>query len=510
MIEKIRNNYLLNKTQIIVLDKQGLVLESDNLLFLVDKKTPIQEIHPFFETAIHLLKQIGNEHTFNCVHLEIGEKTGTYDIVLNTGSKTENAFLILFDFTEHYNSFQSIAQERNESILSFHLEELKNKQLEVEKLFKNNFLANISHDLRTPISAMLGFLELLENSSLNFNQKDILKTILQTGSHLKGIVDDLLDIAKIESGEFNMKIKTFDFNDFTNQIEKIYLVKATAKNLDLHIQIDNQIPKYLMGDRVRLFQLIGNMLDNAIKFTEKGEVKLIIKQNFRRADNLGLNIQVIDTGIGFYSKNKDVPFESFTKLHQEDIDGLGLGLSIVRKIVNMMKGTIKLKSVLKKGTEIEANIPLKIDLEISAKKKKLEPVEFLGSDFRRKYNVLVVDNNEINQLLLMKILVNHGGFYVDIAENGKHAIEQISNNDYDLVLMDIDMPVMGGIEASIAIKSSEIKSIAKLPIITLSANPTDDEKKRCKEAGIKQYVARPHTREELFTAIYKILKIQKS
>ena len=145
-----------------------------------------------------------------------------------------------------------------------------------------------------------------------------------------------------------------------------------------------------------------------------------------------------------------------------------------------------------------------------AKKKKIEHLEFGVIDFNKKYNVLIVDNNEINQLLLMKILINHGGFFIDIAENGKHALEQIKNNEYDLILMDIDMPVMDGIQASILIKSHEDKNISRIPIIALSANPTDHEKKNCKEVGIKEYLPRPHTREELFTAIYKALKIKKA
>ena len=509
MIQEIREKYLLNKTQIIELDKNGFVKLSDNFLFPVAIKTSVTEIHPFFETIIALLKKENVETMFNCIHLDIDQTVGSYDIMLHSGNKKQNPFLIIYDFTQHYNSFQSIAQERNESILNFHLEEIKNGQLLLEKQFKNKFLANISHDLRTPISAILGFLELLENSSLNFNQKDILKTVLLKGFHLKGLVDDLLDISKIEKGIFEIKCKTFNFEDFSNQIEKIYLVKAAEKNLDLIIEIDDRIPKYVIGDRVRIFQMIGNMLDNAVKFTERGEIKLVIKENFRRADNLGLHILVSDTGIGFSSRNRNLAFETFTKLHNQEIEGLGLGLSIVQKVVNMMKGTIKIKSVLKKGTTIEVNIPVKIDLEISAKKKKIEVREFIFQDFNKKFNVLIVDNNEINQLLLMKILVNHGGFYVDIAENGKHAQELIANNQYDLVLMDIDMPVMNGIEASMMIKNSENKLISRIPIIALSANPTDEERKICKQVGIKEYVARPHTRDELFLCIYKSLKIKK-
>ena len=510
MIQKVRDSYLKNKIQTIILDKKGYVLESDNLLFTVALNQSIQDLHPFFESVfIDLLKKSNLEETFYCVHLDIENIKGSYDIYFNSGSKTENPYLIFYDFTLRYSFFQTVAQEKNVSVLNLRQEELKNHQLKVEKEFKNKFLANISHDLRTPISAILGFLEVLEHSQLNYNQKDIIKTISLTGKHLNGLVEDLLDISKIESGDFTLKNKTFDFIDLINQIEKIYLMKAADKNIDLVIDIDSKLPRYLIADRVKLMQLFVNILDNAIKFTESGEVKLTVNQNFRRADNLGLLIQVIDTGIGFSSKDKNQAFESFTKLHNKEIPGLGLGLSIVQEIVTLMKGQVKLKSLIKKGTTIEISIPLKIDLEISVKNKKVEVKEFLVSDFKKKQNILVVDNHETNQLLLMKLLANHGSFYTDISDNGKHALEMIENNDYDLVLMDMDMPVMNGIEACIKIRQHREKSIAKLPIIALSANPTADEKKTCKEIGVKEYLPRPFTREDLFLFIYKILKVKK-
>ena len=510
MIQKVRDKYLQNKIQTIILNKKGLVLESDNLLFPTELNEPIEDLHPFFESFFsELLKKNNVEETFYCIHLDIFDIKGSYDIYFNSGSKTENPYLIFFDFTQRYSFFQTVAQEKNESVLNFRQEELKNHHLKIEKQFKNKFLANISHDLRTPISSILGFSEVLEQSQLNYNQRDILKTITLTSKHLNGLVEELLDIAKIEAGEFTLKNKTFDFLDFMHQIEKIYLMKAADKNIDLIIDVDSKLPRYIVADRVKLLQLFVNTLDNAVKFTESGEVKLTVSQNFRRADNLGLMIQVIDTGIGFSSKDKNQAFESFTKLHSKEIPGLGLGLSIVQEIVTLMNGSIKLKSVLKEGTTVEISVPIKIDLEISAKNKKVETKEFLVTDFKKKQNVLVVDNHETNQLLIMKLLANHGSFYVDIAINGKHAIDMIENNDYDLILMDMDMPIMNGIEASIKIKQHNNKNISKLPIIALSANPTAEEKKTCKEIGAKDYVPRPFTREDLFLSIYKVLKVKK-
>ena len=158
MFEQIRNKYLYNKTQIVVLDKQGIVLHSDDLLYKIQKQTSISNFHPFFETIIFLIDSEYNEFTFSCIHIDYEGVKKTIDIIFNSGSKNENPFLIFIDFTDHYDNFQSIAQEKNESVLNFHLSELRNQQLESEKNFKNKFLANVSHDLKTPIWGLKFFL----------------------------------------------------------------------------------------------------------------------------------------------------------------------------------------------------------------------------------------------------------------------------------------------------------------------------------------------------------------
>ncbi|GEM56192.1 hypothetical protein B0A58_05160 [Flavobacterium branchiophilum NBRC 15030 = ATCC 35035] len=508
MIDEIKNQYLSKITQVILLDKSGHILESDDILFKASKTTCIAELHPFFEIIIQSIKENYDNIIFNCIHLEIDQTKGSYDIILNNSQNNANPFIIIVDFTEHYESFQSIAQEKNESVLSFHYEKIKNDQLLAEKKFKDKFIANISHDLRTPVAAILGFLELFEKVNISTSQRDIIQTINKTSLHLKGLVDDLLDISKIESGEFILKNKPLDLKDMFNQLEKIYLLKAAAKNIDLTFDIEEKIPKNIIADRVKLFQIFTNLLDNAIKFTDEGSVKLMVKENFRSSDNLSLNVQVLDTGIGIPIRNRNKIFESFTKLHSKNIDGLGIGLSIVYKIVQLMNGSIKIQSIRKKGTIIEANIQLKIDVQVYSRVKPKEIKEYTNADFKRKYNILIADNSEINQLLIMKILVNHGGFYFDIAENGLQAVDLFEKNDYDCILMDVDMPFLDGIEASKMIKNHEDIKKSKTPIIALSANPNDTEKLICKAIGIKNYLTRPHTKDELFESLYKALKIK--
>ncbi len=509
MINNIRNKFLINNTQTIILDENGVVMDTDNLLFPIAVDSKIQDFHPFFEVGFDdILKKPNNIQTFYCVHIETEKKVGAYDIYFNSGHDKNPAFLLFMDFTERYSFFQTIAQEKNVTVLSFREEALKNEILKIEKAFKDKFLANVSHDLRTPIASMLGFLEIFQQTPLSKQQQDLLKTVNSTGIHLNGLVEDLIDISKIESGHFSFKNKSFDFYDFVNQIEKTYNIKTAVKNINFTIDLDPKIAKFLISDRIRFFQMLGNIIDNAIKFTEKGSISIVFKEYFRRADNLGLQIIVTDTGIGFSNKNKLKAFESFTKLHKSDYGGMGLGLSIVHEIVTKMDGTIKIKSVAKQGTTVEINLPMKIDMEISMRSKRIVIKQFLATDFKKKYKILVVDDNETNQLLLLKILSDHGGFFIDITDTASQALEVIETEGYDLILMDMSMPGMDGLEAIEKIKTNANPKIAKTPVIALSANPTPLEKKLSKEIGIKDYIARPHTREELFLALYKTLKIK--
>jgi signal transduction histidine kinase/ActR/RegA family two-component response regulator len=510
MIEKIQNKFVLNRSQTVVVNKKGVIVNSSNNLFSLKLKSKIQDFHPFFEVGfIEIFKKPFVEQTFQCVHIAIESKIEIYDVYVNSGTDELPPFLVFYDFTERYTSFQTIAQEKNESALKFRAEELRGQKLKIEKELKDKFLANVSHDLRTPIASMIGFLEIFQQTQLSREQHDILKTVFDTAQHLNGLVEDLIDLARIEAGQFILKSKTFDFYDFVEQIEKTYFEKTARKNIDFVLEYDDKIPKFLISDRTRLFQLVTNVMDNAVKFTDRGKITVTLKQNYRRADNVGIQMVVSDTGIGISSKNNDVAFQSFTKLHGEDFGGLGLGLSIVKEIVTKMSGTVKIKSELRIGTAIEINLPLKINMEVSAKAKKITPKAFLATDFTKKFKILVVDDNETNQLLILKMLSDHGGFFIDITDSASQGLQVLDHENYDLLLIDVNMPNKNGIEMVRQIKAHENQKIAKLPIIMLSANPTTEEKRLTKELGIKDYIARPHTRETLFMSIYKTLKVKK-
>lgn len=506
MFENIRNKYLYNKTQIVKLDKQGVVKATDNLIYFLKLETSITQFHPFFETVISLMDRNNEDFTFSCIHLNIDSNTKTVDVIFNSGSNEINPFIILFDFTEHYNNFQNIAQEKNESILSFHLAEIKNQQLESEKNFKNKFLANVSHDLRTPISASLWFVNMLEKSEINPAQKEIIAILKETANHIKELVDDILDLSKIEMGEIKIHSNSFDFLEMIHHIEKIIAPKAKAKQLNFKVVIDQNLPKFVFGDKTRITQVIINLLDNAVKFTKKGTVSLSISVKELIDDVAKIHLKIADTGTGIKVNEKEEVFQSFKKLHDSNkIDGSGLGLSIVHNLLELMNGTIDYETELNVGTTFEIELPLLINKLLFNEKQLFQYIEI--SD---KLNVLIVEDDEINQLLLMKVLLNHGGFNINLANNGFQALEMVEKNSYDLIFMDKEMPQMDGIKVTSTIRSNPNNDINSIPIIGVSGHNKKIEKGIYNALGFNGYILKPFKKEELYKEIYTVLKLKKS
>lgn len=361
MFEEIRNKYLYKRTQIVELNKSGIILASDDLLYSIPKQTSITDFHPFFETILLLIDQENKDFNFSCVHIDFNSNKKIIDIIFNSGSNEANPFLIFVDFTEHYNNFQSIAQEKNESVLSFHNSELKNQQLESEKNFKNKFLANVSHDLKTPISASLWFIGMLEKMEVSEHHKQIIELLKETATIVKSLVDDILDLSKIEMGQMELNIDSFNLSETISYIDQIIKVKANAKELDFILQLNSDIPQLVKGDKVRIIQILINLLDNAVKFTKSGSITLEISTKKPNPKSALVTIKVADTGIGIDASNKNEVFESFKKLHDsKKIEGSGLGLSIVSNLVQLMDGTIDYHSKPTVGTTFIVEIPLEV------------------------------------------------------------------------------------------------------------------------------------------------------
>ena len=251
----------------------------------------------------------------------------------------------LYDYTQKYRDLNQIAQQKNKSVLLTRELELKNKYLLEKEAFKNNFIANINHEIRTPLTSILGFVEVLEKTKLTYEQEELARIIKRESLYLNDLINDMIDISKIESGKLKIVEERFAFQDLIDGFNETYSKMAKEKQLTFKTNIGSGIQEYLIGDRTRVYQILNNLLNNAFKFTEEGKIIFSVAKNYQRTNKVNLNFKIEDTGIGILEENIPHLFERFTRFNTDkQISGTGLGLAIVKNLVDMLNGEIKVES----------------------------------------------------------------------------------------------------------------------------------------------------------------------
>ncbi|MBO9566295.1 MAG: response regulator [Niastella sp.] len=375
------------------------------------------------------------------------------------------------------------------------------KMLRDSARVKENFLANMSHEIRTPMNAIVGFAQLLAQKPLDQDAQHYVKTIERSGENLLAIVNDILDISKIEAGMMRIEKVPFSLRGLVNSVQMMALPRANNKGIRLTVEIDNTIPDILEGDPVRLTQILYNLLGNALKFTAEGSVALKVIIEERLNHTVKLNIQVRDTGIGIEpQKLKDIfgRFEQADDTITRQYGGTGLGLSIVRDLVELQGGTIKVESEIGEGTVFYVSIPYAISTSQIADNLAISETVSPGAT-SSAIKVLITEDNENNQSLLSHIFKNWN-LQFEIANNGLEAIEKLRLSKYDLVLMDIQMPVMDGYTAARKIRN-DLRS--DIPIIAMTAHAMPGEREKCLSYGMNDYIAKPVKQEQLSQLISK-------
>ncbi len=429
----------------------------------------------------------------------------------------------MFDITE-----QVIAEEERKKAE----EELKQEKLNSDRFakeatqatqLKSQFLANMSHEIRTPMNGVLGYLTLIEQEAYDSvdEMKNFTSSAKQSAESLLEIINDILDLSKIESGKMELENTPFNLNSIVSESVSLMNAKAVEKGLALNLDMKDDIINNLIGDPTRLRQIFLNLISNAIKFTEKGEVRLSLSTEKTNDEQVLLNVSVTDTGIGIAKDKIEILFKPFSQAdnsHTRIFGGTGLGLVICKEFINLMGGEIKIESEDGKGSRFYFTVKLKAQSEqktegnfdqakkiseqkeIAKERKDLPPLKTQ----RSKFNILLAEDNLINQKVAVKI-ISDAGFNIKAVGNGREVLNYIKNNRPDLILMDVQMPEMDGFAATKEIRKLNTPS-ADIPIIALTAHALVGDRDKCLEAGMNDYITKPIIPDKLLKTLDKWLE----
>ncbi|KAA3641267.1 MAG: response regulator [Bacteroidetes bacterium] len=384
------------------------------------------------------------------------------------------------------------------------IEEQKKKVEQSEK-YKEQFLANMSHEIRTPMHAISGMVNILKRNDHPSSQDIYLDAMSKSSDNLVVILNDVLDLSKIEAGKLDIESTPMDPRSVIDNVLQILKFKAEEKGLTMSAKVDDNVPQLVMGDPARLNQILINLVGNAIKFTEKGSVSI----NLKTADDT-LVFKVEDTGIGIPEEKQEHIFGAFeqaTESTNKYYGGTGLGLNITRQLVELQKGSVSVNSEQGKGSTFSVSLPL-VKAKAEAKGSEVLTEERLNSMLGslKGIRILLAEDNPFNQMIARDDLEYYiEEVTIDVAENGQEAIEKYKSETYDIILMDVQMPEVNGFEATRGIRSIEAENKIKkpIPIIAMTASLLATEINNCYEAGMNNYIPKPYKVNELIGTIFQ-------
>jgi len=384
--------------------------------------------------------------------------------------------------------------------------ELKQARDRAERMSqaKGEFLANMSHEIRTPMNGVIGTLQLLEGTKLDASQREYVHVAHKSADALLAILNDILDLSKIEAGKLSLEDIPFDLRELVQELVVLHSLKAEQKGIELNSEINEQLPDVIVGDPTRVRQILVNLITNALKFTSEGEVSITINIKEKTEDRVLLRIEVSDTGVGIPLDKQQKLFSAFTQADgstTRKYGGTGLGLAIVRQLVEMMNGELGVDSDAGKGARFWFEIPMGISqtaLEVSPSKSQTENRKLEG-------RVLLVEDNPVNEMVARKMLEKLGLDSVT-ATNGQQALDILESELVDAVLMDCQMPEMDGFEATRRLREREkLADAVALPIIAMTANVMEGDRERCLQAGMDDYLGKPVRMDELESTLRRWL-----
>ncbi len=445
-------------------------------------------------------------------------KTSNIPIIFLTASYDNESTMRAFSagavdyITKPFNNLELKSRVKTQLELKRHrdsLEELVTKQtielnealskLQADNKAKELFLANMSHEIRTPLNGVIGMATLLEMSELNGEQKEISKALSNSAQYLKSVIDDIFEYNMVNTGDIKVEEITFNLRETIAKCTEVCRFRCEEKGISFKVNYLQPLPANIITDQTKLTRIISILLSNSIKFTLSGKIELNVSYIL---GNEMLQIEISDTGIGIAQNHHEKIFEKFYQVNssfQRPYTGLGIGLALCKELVNILGGKIQVQSNLHKGSSFTVSLKVKTAPEKIATIAQLTPVE--GNQ------ILLVEDNKTNQMVIKKLLSPYK-LNIDVAENGKIALEMLEKKSYNLVFMDLMMPIMNGFDATKAIRAQE--KWKNLPIVAQTASLLDNTRKKCIEAGMNDYLEKPVDLTKLVRIIDKFLKITKS
>lgn len=413
--------------------------------------------------------------------------------------------------------FNDKQKTKANQILQLALENLRNTQeqlieqkerAELGEQSKQRFLAHISHEIRTPLHGIAGFTDLLLETSLSEKQRRWLFAIHQSTERLGEVVNDVLELSKLEAGQLKLRHIPFSPSSVAKDVHESLAIKAQHKGIGLVLDIADNVPGAVFGDPTRLYQILMNLTGNAVKFTEKGAVKIVMDGDLASADpqEVQLRIRVIDTGIGIPAEKISAVFGSFQQAGEDTVarfGGTGLGLTVTQELVQLHGGEIEVKSTLAVGTTFSVVLPFHLASASDLAPKNEETLELF---FDEALDILLVDDNVLNREIASEAILRHfENAKIVEAVNGKEALTALEQQNFDLVLMDMQMPTMSGTEATRHIRGSTQAAYQNLPIIALTASTTQEDIEKALESGMDKHLSKPFKPHQLAEVVAEAL-----